>query len=236
MEKETSLSKFLATAGVDSRRKVIELIKNGAITVNHAVVTEPGYKLKSQDAVRYKNKLINESTKTYILINKPRNYITTVKDERNRKTVLDLVNIPKDIRLYPIGRLDRNTTGLILLTNDGDFAQKLAHPKHQTSKTYRVNLSRPIDTGSLEKLHFGIRLIDGVIKPDRVYVAPGSKKTQVIVEIHSGKNRIIRRIFEHLGYEIVSLDRFKYAGLTKKNLPIGTWRYLTPNEIQALKK
>lgn len=236
MKKETSLSKFLATAGIASRRKVVDLIKNGEITVNHHVITEPGYKLAAQDTIKYQDKVITTSKKIYILLNKPRNYITTVKDEHDRKTVLDLIEIPTKVRLYPVGRLDRNTTGLILLTNDGELAQKLAHPKHVTPKAYRITLTRPFDALSLDKLNFGINLTDGFIKPDRLYLVPGSKKTQVIIEIHSGKNRIIRRIFEKLGYEIYQLDRFKYAGLTKKNLLIGKWRHLTPKEIETLKK
>src|SRR3989339_351835 len=234
--KETSLSKFLATAGIAARRKVVDVIKNGEITVNHHVITEPGYKITSKDTVRYQSKEVRQPEKVYILLNKPRNYITTVKDERDRKTVLNIIDDSISSRLYPVGRLDRNTTGLLLLTNGGELAQKLSHPRHETSKAYRVTLTKPFDTLSLDKLNFGINLTDGFIKPDRLYLVPGSKKTQVIIEIHSGKNRIIRRIFEKLGYEIYQLDRFKYAGLTKKNLLIGKWRHLTAKELETLKK
>ena len=183
-----------------------------------------------------KKKVIKPTEKIYILLNKPKNYITTAQDEFDRKTVLELVPIAQRQRLFPVGRLDRDTTGLLLITNDGELAQKLAHPKHKTPKTYRVTLSQPINAHALDKLHFGIRLPDGLIKPDRLYAVPGSKNTQVVIEIHSGKNRIIRRIFEKLGYEVISLDRFKYAGLTKKNLAIGNWRYLIPKEVQTLLK
>jgi 23S rRNA pseudouridine2605 synthase len=236
MEKETSLSKFLANAGIAARRKVVDLIKNGEITINHHVVTEPGYKLQKNDTVRYQKKEIKPTAKVYILLNKPKNYITTAQDEYDRETVLDLIPLAQKKRLFPIGRLDRDTTGLILITNDGELAQNIAHPKYNTPKTYRVTLSQPITTHALDKLHFGIRLRDGIIKPDRLYAVPGSRNTQIIIEIHSGKNRIIRRIFEALGYEVILLDRFKYAGLTKKNLSLGNWRYLTPKEISTLTK
>ena len=236
MEKETSLSKFLANAGVAARRKVVDLIKKGEITINHHVVTEPGYKLQKNDTVRYQKKEITPTEKIYILLNKPKNYITTAQDEFGRQTVLDLIPLAQKKKLFPVGRLDRDTTGLILITNDGNLAQSIAHPKHNTPKTYRATLSQPITTHALDKIHFGIRLADGMIKPDRLYAAPGSKNKQIVIEIHSGKNRIIRRIFEGMGYEVILLDRFKYAGLTKKNLSIGNWRYLTPKEVKSLLK
>jgi len=231
----TSLSKFLATAGIAARRKATILIKDGAVTVNNKIITEPGYKLSDNDIVRYRNKIVKPEDKTYILLNKPKNYITTAQDERNRKTVIDLITLKTKTRLYPVGRLDRNTTGLLLITNDGILAQKLAHPRHKITKSYRVTLSRPLETHDFEKLKNGLRLADGFIKPDRLYTVSGTKKHQVIIELHSGKNRIIRRIFAKLDYTIKQLDRFKYANLTKKNLPIGKWRLLTKKEIENLK-
>ena len=236
MKNEISLSKFLATSGIAARRKATDLIKEGVISVNNQVVNEPGYKLKSSDVVKYRDQIVKPAEKIYILLNKPRNYITTVKDEHDRKTVLELINIKTKTRLYPVGRLDRNTTGLLLLTNDGELAQKLAHPKYNTTKVYRVTLKRPFDTHAFVKLNAGIRLDDGLIKPDHTYIVAGSKRTQLVIEIHSGKNHVIRRIFERLDYEIKQLDRVQYAGLTKKNLPIGHWRSLTKKEIESLKK
>ena len=231
----TSLSKFLATAGIAARRKATTLIKDGVVTVNNKIITEPGYKLTANDIVRYRNKIVKPEEKTYILLNKPKNYITTAQDERNRKTVIDLITLKTKTRLYPVGRLDRNTTGLLLITNDGILAQKLAHPRRKITKSYRVTLSRPLESHDFEKLKTGFRLADGFIKPDRLYTVSGTKKHQVIIELHSGKNRIIRRIFAKLDYTIKQLDRFKYADLTKKNLPIGKWRLLTKKEIENLK-
>ncbi len=231
-----SLSKFLAMSGIGARRKTTELVKSGQVMVNNEVITEPGFKLKPQDKVYYDNRLIKSENKIYILLNKPKQYITSTEDEKGRRTVLDLITIKDKKRMYPIGRLDRDTTGLLLLTNDGELAQKLAHPKHGTPKSYRVTLDKPLETLDCDKLHFGIKLIDGLIKPDRLYIVPGSRKYQVVIEIHSGKNRIIRRIFEKLGYHVVALDRFKYAGLTKKGLFLGRWRSLTVKEVALLKK
>lgn len=235
MKNDTSLSKFLATSGVAARRKATDLIKEGLVTVNNEIVTEPGYKIRPRDVIKYDDKIVRTKEKIYILLNKPRNYITSAQDEQGRKTVLDLVKYKKE-RLYPVGRLDRETTGLLLLTNDGELAEKLAHPKHQTEKDYRVTLNRPLESADFDQLILGVKLFDGFIKPDRLYIVPETKKYQVIIQLHSGRNRIIRRIFAKFNYKVRQLDRFKYAGLTKKNLPVGHWRLLGKKEIEQLKQ
>jgi len=230
-----SLSKFLADAGIAARRKATELIKSGLVTVNDKVISEPGHKLNCTDIIKYNNKIVKPADRVYILLNKPRNYISTVSDERGRNTILDLIKLKTNVRLYPVGRLDRNTTGLILITNDGDLSQKLSHPRHKVSKTYHVTLDRPVEAADLDKIRRGLRLRDGIIKTDRVYAVQGTKKHSIVIELHSGKNRIVRRIFEHLGYKIKKLDRIKYARLTKKNLICGSWRILTKKEVEQLK-
>jgi 23S rRNA pseudouridine2605 synthase len=231
---ELYLGKFIAQAGIASRRKAIEEIKKGLVAVNGKITVNPAYIVQKDDLVTYKGHVVEQEKHMYILLNKPKGYIASTSDERGRNTVMDL--LPKNtLRLFPIGRLDRNTTGLIVITNDGAFAQTLAHPRSCTPKIYHVTLDRPFTAFDLETLSRGIRLFDGLIKPDYVGIKPASKKYDVIIELHSGKNRIIRRIFEHLDYKIKKLDRSQYAGLTKKNLPSGTWRHLTAQEVTQLK-
>ena len=231
----TSLSKYVAQAGVASRRHVVELIKQGLIRVNGAVVTQPSYQLKSNDLVTYRKKKIVVESKKYILLNKPKDYITTASDEQGRKTVLDLMP-SVEARIYPVGRLDRDTTGLLLLTNDGDLAQRLSHPRYEVKKIYAATLDRILLSSDFEQIANGVTLTDGFIKPDMLIYASSQSKNVVHITVHSGKNRIIRRIFEKIGYEVAKLDRIEYAGLTKKELPIGQWRSLTPLEIKKLLK
>lgn len=232
-----SLSKYLAQAGLASRRKVVDLIEQGLVRVNKRIIKEPGYKLSETDTVTYLNKPVKVARKIYILLNKPRNYITTAADEQDRKTVLDLIDDSriKNIRLYPIGRLDQDTTGLLILTNDGDFAQRLAHPRYNIQKIYAVTLNKFLTFEHKASIEQGLALYDGSIKVDAITFMPPQAKNHVKVILHSGKNRIVRRIFQHLGYEVKKLDRIGYAGLHKKGLPIGRWRYLTPLEIENLK-
>src|SRR5579885_141432 len=229
-----TLNTFLAHAGVCSRRSAVTLIKEGAVTVNDKVTKDPSYRVKPGDVVKVHEKVIRQEEKVYILLNKPKGYITTASDEKDRKTVLDLLVGAPQVRLYPVGRLDRNTTGLLVLTNDGELANLLSHPKYEVSKIYLVTLSKGITSSDVEKIAQGIELEDGFIKIDEVDVAPQTKNCVVGIVLHSGKNRIVRRIFEHLGYEIKKLDRVGYAGLTKKGLPVGQWRYLTTQEVAAL--
>ncbi len=233
---EMRLNRYVAHAGVASRRKADELIKEGKVTVNGKVVTEMGYKVKVKDKVSYEGKQLNIERKVYILMNKPKNVITTTSDERGRKTVVSLTeNAAPGLRLYPVGRLDRNTTGLIMLTNDGEVAQKLSHPSYEVKKIYMATLDKEMDEEDFVKIKDGITLEDGAIKVDQIaYTDPDDLKI-IGVELHSGKNRIVRRIFEHVGYEVIKLDRVYYAGFTKKNLPRGRWRHLTEKEVIMLK-
>lgn len=236
MESVLSLSKYLAQAGVASRRKVVDLIKEGSITVNGKKVTNPAAKIHSTDSIIYNHKLVVLEKKIYILLNKPKDYITTVSDEKGRKTVMDLLEKKFPMRLYPVGRLDRMTTGLLLLTNDGDLAQRLAHPSHEISKVYHVHLDHLLSTADFEKIQKGLILKDGGITVDDIRFIPQRSHNEVVVRLHSGKNRIVRRIFEHLGYQVKKLDRIEYAGLNKKGLLSGKWRYLTDYEIKQLNK
>jgi 23S rRNA pseudouridine2605 synthase len=230
------LSKFLATSGAYSRRKATEAIKSGVVIVNDKVVTEPFYMVKPNDEVCIDGQRIRQSKKfIYILLNKPENYITTVSDEHERRTVLDLVRVKTSLRLYPVGRLDRMTTGLLLLTNDGELTKQLTHPSHEVVKKYCVELDSIFQKKDLSCLAHGITLVDGFIKPDDVYYSPTGRGKKVIIELHSGRNRIVRRIFEYLGYNIIKLDRFFYAGLTTKGLAVGKCRHLSINEIEQLK-
>lgn len=230
------LNRYLANAGVCSRREADTLIEQGLVTVNGKVVTELGTKVKMSDSVKYRGKLLKPETLRYILLNKPKGYITTTDDEMDRKTVMELVKDACPERVYPVGRLDRNTTGLLLLTNDGELADKLTHPSHQIRKMYHVFLDKALRLEDFERLMMGIDLDDGPIKPDSMaYVGENSKGDEVGIEIHSGRNRIVRRMFEHLGYEVVRLDRVQFASLTKKDLPRGSWRLLNPKEIAFLK-
>jgi 23S rRNA pseudouridine2605 synthase len=230
------LNRFIANAGICSRRKADELIAAGVVSVNGEPVTELGFKVDpAKDAVRYNGESLKREKNVYVLLNKPKDYITTTDDPQERKTVMALVEKASRERIYPVGRLDRNTTGLLLLTNDGDLAEKLSHPRNSITKLYQVELNKSLSQGDMNKISFGIELEDGLIKPDAVsYVAGGSKK-EVGIQIHSGKNRVVRRIFESLGYEVVKLDRVVYSHLTKKDLPRGRWRYLEEKEIIQLK-
>lgn len=229
-----SLSKYLAQAGVASRRAVVALIMQGYVKVNGKVIKEPGYKLKSTDKITYLDKPVAADKKIYILLNKPTGYITTVADDRDRKTVLDIVKSATPARIYPVGRLDRDTSGLLVLTNDGDLAQKLAHPRYEVQKTYIVTLDRLLNKDDFDEIRKGIHLKDGFLKVDEIHFMPEQKKNRVKVIIHSGKNRIVRRIFEFFGYRVAKLDRAAYAGLTKKGLAVGDWRHLTKDEVKGL--
>lgn len=230
------LNRFIANAGICSRRKADELIAAGVVSVNGEPVTELGCKVDpAKDSIRYNGETLRREKMVYVLLNKPKDYITTTDDPQERKTVMNLVEKASRERIYPVGRLDRNTTGLLLMTNDGDLAEKLSHPRNNITKLYQVELNKSLSQGDLNKISFGIELEDGLIKPDQVsYVAGGSKK-EVGIQIHSGKNRVVRRIFESLGYEVVKLDRVVYSQLTKKDLPRGRWRYLEEKEIIQLK-
>ncbi len=230
------LNRYIANSGICSRRKADELIIAGVISVNGAPVAELGHKIDPyKDEIRYNGELLKREKKVYVLLNKPKDYITTTDDPQERRTVMQLVEKASRERIYPVGRLDRNTTGLILMTNDGDLADKLSHPKHGITKIYHVELSKGLSQGDFNKIQFGLELEDGLIKPDSIsYVAGGTKK-EVGIQIHSGKNRIVRRIFEHLGYEVVKLDRVVYGNLTKKDLPRGKWRFLEDHELIQIK-
>lgn len=228
------LNKYIANAGICSRREADVLIATGAITVNGEVVTEMGHKVMPTDEVRYGDKVLQREKPVYVLLNKPKDYITTTDDERGRANVMELVSDACEERIYPVGRLDRDTTGLLLFTNDGDLTKKLTHPSSQIEKTYAVELDKPFASVDMDMLRNGVELHDGKITPDDVeYIGEG--KREIGVTIHSGKNRIVRRMFESLGYEVVKLDRVVFAGLTKKDLPRGRWRFLTKNEVSFLK-
>lgn len=229
------LNKFIANAGICSRREADTFISAGSVMVNGKVITEMGFQVKPGDEVRFDGKRIVREKKEYILLNKPKNFITTTRDERGRKTVMDLVSSASKSRLYPVGRLDRNTTGLLLFTNDGDMAKTLTHPKHGVRKVYHVHLDKALKKEDLFKIQKGLELEDGPIEVDQVSYIADSPKREVGIELHSGRNRIVRRIFESLGYEVVRLDRVVFAGLTKKDLPRGHWRPLSEQEINTLK-
>ena len=229
------LNKFLANAGVCSRREADEFIQAGVVTVNGEVVTELGTKILRTDEVKFHDAPVTLEKKVYVLLNKPKDYVTTSDDPQQRKTVMDLVKDVCPERIYPVGRLDRNTTGVLLLTNDGDLASKLTHPKFLKKKVYHVHLDKNITAHDLQQIRDGITLDDGEIKADAVDYADERDKSQVGIEIHSGKNRIVRRIFESLGYRVTKLDRVQFAGLTKKNLRRGDWRFLTEKEVDMLR-
>jgi 23S rRNA pseudouridine2605 synthase len=230
------LNKYISNSGVCSRREADKLIEAGAVKVNGKVVTELGTKISPTDKVQYGDQTISREKHRYLLLNKPKGYITTVDDPEKRKTVMELIEGACRERIYPVGRLDRNTTGLLLFTNDGNIAKKLTHPRYGIKKIYHVFLERALSKGDMKKIEDGIELEDGFIKVDHIeYVADAADKKQVGIEIHSGKNRIVRRIFEKLDHEIVKLDRVAFAGLTKKNLPRGEWRFLTETEVNLLK-
>ena len=229
------LNKFLANAGICSRREADEFIQAGVVTVNGEVVTELGTKILRTDEVKFHDQPVKIEKKVYVLLNKPKDYVTTSDDPQQRKTVMDLVKNACPERIYPVGRLDRNTTGVLLLTNDGDLASKLTHPKYLKKKIYHVFLDKNVTAHDLQQIADGIQLEDGEIKADDVQYASPTDKKQVGIEIHSGKNRIVRRIFESLGYRVQKLDRVQFAGLTKKNLKRGDWRYLTEEEVDRLR-
>lgn len=229
------LNKFLANAGLCSRREADEFITAGVVSVNGVVVTELGTKVKRSDEVRFHDQPVKIERKVYVLLNKPKDCVTTSDDPQERKTVLDLVKDACTERIYPVGRLDRNTTGVLLLTNDGDLASKLTHPKYLKKKIYHVFLDKNVTKADLDQIASGITLDDGEIHADAISYASDTDKSQVGIEIHSGKNRIVRRIFESLGYRVIKLDRVYFAGLTKKGLRRGDWRYLTEREVNMLR-
>lgn len=229
------LNKFLSNAGVASRREADVLIQTGVVSVNDQIILELGYKIKPGDVVKYDGQTINAETKRYVLLNKPKDFITTMDDPLGRKTVMSLVKKACKERIYPVGRLDRETTGLLLFTNDGDLAKKLTHPKYKASKIYHVEANKAVTLEDVEKMKAGVTLEDGIIKCDHVEFIENGGSREIGVELHSGKNRVVRRIFESLGYEVVKLDRVKFASLTKKDLPRGFYRHLTEKEVSFLK-
>jgi 23S rRNA pseudouridine2605 synthase len=235
MENETiRLNKYIAQSGVCSRREADKLIAEGRIQVNRKVITEMGYQVNPGDTVYYNNKPLSRERLVYVLLNKPKDFITTTSDPHERKTVMKLVDNACDERIYPVGRLDRNTTGLLLLTNDGELSKKLTHPSHEVAKVYQVELDMPIREEDVQRIEAGVKLEDGMIKVDGIAVLDSSARN-LGLEIHSGRNRIVRRIFESLGYDVIRLDRVMFAGLTKKDLPRGKWRLLSEKEIIRLK-
>ena len=237
------LNKYLSHAGVASRRRADELIKEGRVKVNGAVVVEMGYKVKAKDTIEFDGKKLSMEKKYYVLLNKPKDFITTVKDEKDRRTVMELlrgayaqIKSPTVPRLYPVGRLDRNTTGVLLITNDGELAQKLTHPSSEVKKVYHVVLDKKLMKEDFDKIaEGGVVLEDGIAEVDEIAYPNSKNRAEVGIQIHTGKNRFIRRLFESLGYEVEKLDRVFFAGLTKKDLPRGRWRFLTEEEVRLLK-
>jgi 23S rRNA pseudouridine2605 synthase len=230
------LNKFVAHAGICGRREAAELVKQGLVTVNGDKIFEPGFKVQGNEDIKVKGKKIfTQCNLVYILLNKPKDYITTAKDPEGRKTVLDLVKGATKERVYSVGRLDRNTTGVLLLTNDGELAQKLTHPSYQIKKIYEVRVDKPVTKKDYDTILEGITLEDGFVKADSLAYADDKDKSVLGIEIHSGRNRIVRRIFEHLGYDVKNLDRVMFANLTKKNVERGTWRMLMEKEVRLLK-
>lgn len=236
VEDKIRLNRYIANSGVCSRRKADELIEAGVVSVNGEVVTTLGTKVDpTKDEIRYNGERLKREKMVYVLLNKPKDYITTTDDPQERRTVMELVEKASRERIYPVGRLDRNTTGLLLLTNDGNLADKLSHPKNNITKIYHVELNKNLTQGDFNKIEFGLELEDGLIKPDSISYVQGASKREIGIQIHSGKNRIVRRIFEHLGYDVIKLDRSIYANLTKKDLPRGRWRFLEEREVIQLK-
>ncbi|MGQ0739333.1 MAG: pseudouridine synthase [Bacteroidota bacterium] len=230
------LNKFIAHSGAAARREAAEMVKKGLVKVNGALVTEPGHKVSTKDDIRVNGKKIFMTKNlVYVLLNKPKDYITTTDDPQGRKTVLDIIRRATNERIYPVGRLDRNTSGVLLLTNDGDLAQKLTHPSNEVKKVYHVTLNKPLEKNDFDRILKGVTLEDGPASVDVLAYADAKDKTQIGVEIHSGRNRIVRRIFEQLGYDVKNLDRVIFAGLTKKNVDRGKWRFLTEKEVRDLK-
>jgi 23S rRNA pseudouridine2605 synthase len=230
------LNKFIAHAGLCSRRDAADLVKFGKVKVNGELITEPGHKVSSRDEIKVNGKKIFLSKNlVYILLNKPKDYITTSEDPQGRKTVMELIRHATKERVYPVGRLDRNTSGVLLLTNDGELSQKLTHPSNEVKKVYAVTLNKPMDKKDFDQVLKGVELEDGPASVDTMAYTDTKDKTQIGLEIHSGRNRIVRRIFEHLGYDVKNLDRVMFAGLTKKNLSRGKWRHLTEKELRGIK-
>ncbi len=232
---EMRLNRFIANAGVCSRREADVYIAAGMVTVNGKSVTELGVKVKPSDEVRFDGRRLIPEKKIYLLLNKPKNFVTTTDDPHADKIVMDLIKDACPERIYPVGRLDRNTTGVLLFTNDGDLSKRLTHPSHNMRKVYQVSLDKPVEINHLEDIANGIVLEDGPIAADEISYIDREEKTEVGIEIHSGKNRIVRRIFEHFAYRVKKLDRVYFAGLTKKNLPRGKWRFLSEQEVHFLK-
>jgi 23S rRNA pseudouridine2605 synthase len=230
------LNKFIAHCGVASRRDAIPLIRDGKVLVNGNVIDEPGFKVTGTDVIIYNGKkLFITKDRVYILLNKPKDYITTTDDPQGRKTVLQLIKQATQERIYPVGRLDRNTSGVLLFTNDGELTQRLTHPSYNVKKVYEAKLDKPLTRADFDKIANGLKLDDGEIRADALAYADSKDKSIIGIEIHSGRNRIVRRIFEHLGYEVKALDRVMYANFTKKNVERGKWRYLSEKEIRLLK-
>ena len=229
------LNRFIAHAGICSRREADTFIIAGSVEVNGKVVSEMGYKVLPGDSVKFDGRLLTPEKMEYVLLNKPKNFLTTTEDDKGRKTVMDLIRNASKSRLLPVGRLDRNTTGLLLFTNDGEMAARLTHPRYAVRKIYHVVLDRALKVSDLQQIEKGVDLDDGSISVDAISYITNATKREVGIEIHSGRNRIIRRIFEHLGYEVAKLDRVMFAGLTKKDLPRGQWRTLDSKEVSFLK-
>ncbi|HEY6977592.1 MAG TPA: pseudouridine synthase [Chitinophagaceae bacterium] len=230
------LNKFIAHTGICARREAAEIVKQGKVRVNDSVVYEPGFKVSSNDKVSVSGKQVFlQKNLVYILLNKPKDYITTAKDPEGRKTVFDLIKHAAKERVYPVGRLDRNTTGVLLMTNDGELAQKLTHPSFEVKKLYEVKLDKPLAKRDFETILKGVTLEDGFVKADALAYADTKDKSIIGIEIHSGRNRIVRRLFEHLHYDIKNLDRVMFANLTKKNVDRGKWRFLNEKEVRLLK-
>lgn len=236
VEEKMPLNKYIAHGGICSRRDAAILVKEGKVKVNGEVVLEPGHKIAPTDTVIVNGKKINPvKDLVYILLNKPKDYITTTDDEKGRKTVLDLIKRATPLKVYPVGRLDRNTSGVLLLTNDGDLTQQLTHPSNEVKKVYAVTLDKPLTKNDFDAILKGVTLEDGPAHVDVLSYTDNADKTQIGVEIHSGRNRIVRRIFEHFGYDVKGLDRVVFAGLTKKNVDRGKWRMLSEKEVRDLK-
>lgn len=236
MEGELRLNKFIANAGVCSRREADKLIQAGAVTVNGKIVTTLGARVLPNDKVMFGDQTLSCERRYYVLLNKPKGFVTTMDDPQDRNTVMALTESACRERIFPVGRLDRNTTGLLLLTNDGELAKKLTHPSHRIRKVYQVQLDKPLAKSDMMTIAEGLELEDGVAEVDAIaYVGEGEDKRQIGIEIHTGRNRIVRRIFEKLKYQVVKLDRVAFAGLTKKSIPRGKWRYLSLQEINYLK-
>jgi 23S rRNA pseudouridine2605 synthase len=232
---EMRLNRFISNAGVCSRREADKYIETGLVTINGKIVTELGTKVLPGDEVRFDGKRLFPEKKVYLLLNKPKGFVTTTEDPNAEKTVMDLVKDACPERIYPVGRLDKNTTGLLLFTNDGELSKRLTHPSFESKKIYQVTLDNPLTKNDLQQIADGIELEDGPIAADQISYIDPEEKTEIGIEIHSGRNRIVRRIFEHLGYNVRKLDRVFYAGLTKKDLPRGKWRILSPKEVGFLK-